>query len=296
MLRARSTILFLGYIGIAVVAVAACGGGSSAPIAQRPATQATTRLVSHAAEPVAERELAIPSSVAAEVIAKVDGHAITKGLLVAWMREKVGQLFYEVSTHRAPTRLVTEPANYPACVASLARRTPIPGLGRPQPQPTTAQLTTRCEEIYREFRKSALTYLISAYWTQAFAAAHGIAVSEAEAQQRLKRLDAELYPTEEKYRQYLYNHTQTLRQALFELKVEMIHQKLDDKLTGGDLRLIAEVRQAAANAECRPGYVVENCRGYHPSSEKGPVGSVLLEEIARWRPETSHGFTGVPVN
>lgn len=234
------------------------------------------------------------------VVAQVGGYAITKTMLNQWITEKIGEDYYEVSTHESPPRLVSEPADYPACVASLKAITPIPGEGRPQPQPTVAQLTSRCKELYQAIKTQAIAYLVSSYWSLNFDADHGIKVTNEELQQKLKQIKAERYPTEAEFQQLLTTRRRTLAQELFIIELDLVQQKLGKKLKNESPQLTAayirEAKSAASSASCHPGYVVEFCKGYKaPQTSAAETPSVLLEEIARWRPETSHGFTGVPV-
>ena len=243
------------------------------------------------------------SNGSSETVAQVGGYAVTKAMLNQWMTEKVGNDFYEVATHEAPPRLVSEPANYPACIASLKAITPIPGKGRPQPQPTVAQLTQKCEELYRGIKEQALTFLVSSLWTTNFDAAHGMNVSEAEVRHRLKRRTVEQYPKQGEFQQLLKSRRRTLSEELFILKMDMLQEKLEKRYLDhgkqSTATLIREAESPAYAASCDAGYIVEHCKGYKPPKERFAshvsLPSVLLEEVARWRPETSHGFTGVPV-
>ncbi len=236
-----------------------------------------------------------------ETVAQVGGYAITKAMVNQWMTEKVGEDYYEVATHESPPRLVSEPADYPACIASLKAIAPIPGEGKPQAQPTVAQLTSKCKELYQAIKTQALAYLVSSYWSINFDADHGIKVTGEEVQQKLKQIRAERYPTEGEFQHLLTSMRRTLSQELLIVKLDLLGQKLEKKLQNGGPQLsatfIREAKSAATSASCRPGYVVEYCKGYKApqTTSAASTPAVLLEEIARWRPETSHGFTGVPV-
>jgi hypothetical protein len=266
--RITRTLSPVVCVCIAVTVLAACGGGGGSP---------------------------------SETVAQVGGYAITKTMLNQWMTEKVGEGYYEIATHRVPLGLVSEPADYPACVASLKAITPIRGERQPQPQPTVAQLMSKCKELYQAIKVEALTFLVSSYSSINFDAAHGVKVSDAEVQQELKRIKAELYPSESQFQQLLVSRRRTLSQELFIVRLDLLQQKIEKKLQSDSPRLYAvllrEAKNATASASCHPGYVVEYCRGYDsPKTYSTSTPAVLLEEIARWRPETSNGFTGVPIN
>jgi hypothetical protein len=239
-----------------------------------------------------------------ETLAVIAGHPITQTLLNQWMIERTGEDYYLVSSHRAPAGLVSEPANYPACIATLKKLTPIPGEGPPQPQPTLAQLTTRCEQLYQTVKAETMKYLVWAYWNINFDAHHGITIGDPEVERAFEQLKAQRWPKPGQFQQeVLVARTRTVPQELFTLKMNRLETKLEKKLEGGRSLLYATlVREAkSAKEDCRPGYVVELCKGYKPPKERfattntGAPGP-LLEEVARWRPETSHGFTGATIH
>jgi hypothetical protein len=233
-------------------------------------------------------------------VAQVGGYTITKAALNQWMTERIGESYYEVATHEVPPGLVSEPANYSACIASLKTVTPIPGEGRPQSQPTVAQLTSKCKELHQDIKTKALTYLLSSYESINFGAEHGIKITDEEIQQALKRVKAEQYPTEREFRHLLMSRRRNLSQEMFIIKNDLLQQKIEKMLKNGtqlSATFLKEATNAADTASCSPEYIVEGCKEYNPkmNTASSVPASVLLEEIARWRPETSHGFTGVPV-
>jgi hypothetical protein len=86
---------------------------------------------------------------------------------------------------------------------------------------------------------------------------------------------------------------------LFHLKIQLLDEKLLQKAKAGGtpayLKLSKEVEASNPPATCNPGYIVEHCKGFTPPEHyPGLSPAVQLQEIARWRPETSHGFTGQP--
>lgn len=235
-------------------------------------------------------------------VVQVKSYAITRALLNQWLTEEVGEDYYDVATHRVPPRLVAEPANYPACVSALRTVTPFPGEKPPVPQPTLAQLMTKCRDLYKAIKKQATAYLVSSFWTIDFAAAHGITVTREEVEQGLERIKAARYPRPGEFQRMLASRRRTLQQELFIVRNDLVQQKVLAKLLVGDTPvsgpIAEEAEHQADSAICRPGYIVEHCRGYKPpkaTSTDAGAASLVLEEIARWRPETSHGFTGKPV-
>jgi hypothetical protein len=219
---------------------------------------------------------------AREVVAVVGGHVITRRLFDGWMREQAGEAFYLSAGRKMPERLVGEPANVPGCVASLRAFAPSSRRRR-------AQLVRMCGELYREVKRGTLEYLVSSYWAIDFAGAHGIAISEREAQQALQKLKTERYPRAGEFERVLASRTRTPSQELFLVKNNLVSSKLVPKLlTGGaPTPLGNEALRDAATGMCPTGYVVEHCKSYSPSTTAsvGPSPRVLMEEIASWNPQ-----------
>jgi hypothetical protein len=287
---------------LSALVLTACGGGSihrnTTSNASAPTSTANTGTRSEGSSgPVPQTQAGTepPPQIGQQVIATVDGQQITRAMILQWMRERLGELYYEVSTHEAPPNLVAEPANYPACLATLKELTPIPGEGPRQPIPTTSQLQKKCEQIEERFKADALAYLLSSYATIHFAKTHRISVTNAEVEHKLAQSKARKYPAPQAYQQLLTSRLRTNTQELFLLENDLIQEKLETKIKApGGTKLLEEAVAATPNAQCRPEYIVEGCQHYKPPTTPTttPVGSVLLEEIARWRPQTSHGFTG----
>jgi hypothetical protein len=228
-----------------------------------------------------------------ETVAQLGRQTITKVMINQWMAPTIEEDFYAVATHPAPPRLVSEPANYPACVTALKRITPIPG-GQPrQPQPTTANLENRCHALYQAIRYQTTGYLIGSYWLIAFAEAHGLKVTEQEIQ-------AKLAPNKQELQASLTAHHLTLPQQLFRLKLQLLQNKLLEPAFAQGKAALATITTAmktsTITATCQAEYIVEHCRQYKtPGGYPGKPPAVQLQEIARWRPETSHGYTGQPL-
>jgi hypothetical protein len=225
-------------------------------------------------------------------LAQVGGYKVTPSLVNQWMTPMVGEDFYAVAGRPAPAGLVAEPANYPACVAALKRLTPIPGGKHAQPEPTTADLERRCRQLYEAIKHQTLTFLVKAYWSIDFAASHGVSASSAEVQQYLDRLKATEYSAPGQLQNHLADRGLTLRQQLFELKLELLQEKLLHKALASSkqaaLALAAEAQGQSSPASCDAADVVEHCKGYKaPGGYPGPPPAAQLAEIVSWRPATT---------
>jgi hypothetical protein len=230
-------------------------------------------------------------------VAKLGPYTITKSLLNQWMIEKAADDFYEVATHPAPPHLVSEPANYPACIDTLEKITPTPG------HPNTTELTQKCHELYESIKTQTLQFLLSSYWELNFFAHHGIDVTNQETQQTFEKIKKESYPTKKALQTLLQNRGRTLTQELFIVKNDALQQRTEQLLHHNKqqaTQILNEAKTQQNTATCKPQYTANHCTNYKPPTNKYPTTStsapsVLMEEIARWNPETSHGFTGQPV-
>ena len=102
----------------------------------------------------------------------------------------------------------------------------------------------------------------------------------------------------------LTNNDRTPSQEHFIIENELLNQKVTAKLIDEGEQATTAFNQEAEhtenNANCRPTNIVAHCKGYKAPKEqfshtnKG-APDLLLTEIARWRPQTSNGFTGQPL-
>jgi hypothetical protein len=297
--RTRALLPGLCACLLAII-LAGCGNSTSKTSATTSTASTSTATATNAATTTA----AAAGGSSGPVLAQIGSYQITRGLLAQWMAETVASDFYIVTSHIVPLGLIAEPANYPECVSELHKLTPIPGKGPPQPQPTPAQLMTKCEELYETVRHQAMEYLVSSYWSKNYDAAHGITITPAETQQAVQRIKTEQYPQPGAYQQLLAHSRRTPQQQEFIIENELLNQKVINRLTHDTTKAANEFNSEAEhngnNATCHPGYIVVHCKGYQPPKEqfshtnKG-APDITLEEIGRWRPETSHGFTGQPI-
>ncbi len=285
MRRARQILAFpLVAACLVALLISACGGAGG-----EHSTAHSSAAARKATAPTGSAEPEPAPRLGAEVVVRVDADSITRAMVVQWMREKIGQFFYEYASRRPPARLVTEPADYAACVASLEAIAPHFGAAAHQAAPTSAQLMSKCEDLYTSFKEDALLYLIPSYWTISFMAEHGLKVSEPELQRALRATEAKAQRHGATFEEFLVSHARTLAQERFLTMIELLRQKLNEGVRRRG-RFAKEAITATVVARCRPGYVVSYCRGYKPRTSGTTIdGSVILEEIAKWLPASAHG-------
>jgi hypothetical protein len=156
-----------------------------------------------------------------------------------------------------------EPSDFTACVAHLLRTG--------APRSSAAQLKVRCEQTYEGIRARILNFLITGYWLRGEAAAEGISVSQAEVQKQFEAVKRAQYPTAASFRRLLDASRQTVSDLMFAVQTQMLSTRLLEKFTKdygkgrSEQATIAAFNRAirskwTARTDCRPGYVVKDCR------------------------------------
>jgi hypothetical protein len=228
-----------------------------------------------------------------ESVTNIDGSSatISKPMLDHWMRAVVATDFRVSVLRRAPTGLASEPANYPQCVA--AAKTVVPRSSSGQLSLTEAEIERKCHQLYQAIRNQTMSYLLSAQWTMLEAKEEGVPLSEAELRQEFLRYQTETFKTTVRYESYLKERRLTLSDVLYQLRRNVLVSRLLPKFqakvrqTAGDsqaayVKLALErYRARIAKTRCKAGYVMEDCRDYHPPAKELPSPSVILEGFAR---------------
>jgi len=256
-----------GLVALAVIALAACGSGDPIP---------------------------------ANAVAVIGGRPVPKATLAHWMKTLTGGDFYEITSTTAPAGLVSYPPNYGPCIADLRAIAFAPdAVHGPL---STGDLAAKCRELYEGIQEQAMNYLVDASWVLGQSAEQGMKVSEAQVKEGLKQFVSESLKTEP-LQEYLVVRHWTLADELLVERLDLLEAKLQiegkNKLmkSGGVKAVEAYEQKWVANTDCRAGYVVEDCKQFkRPVKPNANAPAVVMEEIGRWDPATSHGFTGQPVH
>jgi hypothetical protein len=204
-------------------------------------------------------------------------------MLGEWMKEQAGEIFHlDAQQRKTPTGLVSEPANYPRCITAIQRFAPNSGQ-------TPSQLRQMCKRLYTGLKIEALKYLVGAYWTNDFAIAHAIKISNTEIQQAFQRAQNESRSEPGGFSGMLQSRSRTPTQEQFLIENELITGKLLPKVLAGPTSPTGkEALNNATTATCPPGYAVEHCTGYNPTNppQVHPSIAATIEEIGHWRPKT----------
>lgn len=228
----------------------------------------------------------------AGAVGTVGGTAITRADLGHWMSTLAGGSFYELGRgHTAPAGLVSEPANYPRCVATLEAA--AAGARGAQQKPasaasggvTAAQLLVKCRQLYEALRLQAMAYIVSAQWTIGVYGDLGVKASDADVRRLLGEMKAAEYPKPGEFQRFLAGNRRSLSDELLVLRLNVLERKLQEKAhVVGMRRVIRELSEAGrrwtAKTDCLPGYVVPHCRQFRKSTNTTPSAAVLIEQVA----------------
>jgi hypothetical protein len=237
---------------VAIIACAGCGGGASK---------------------------------SSKAVAQIRGApAVTSAELEHWTLAMAGVDYYEASQQLEPRSLVSSPPDYPACVKEIQKTLPK-GNGMSE-----AQLSRKCRQLYRAVRDQALNFLILTHWDEAADASVGVRLTGGESRRGLAQLKSESYPRPGQLDTYLAERRWSLADELLYFKQQLLQSKVQAHFgparTAEMAKFVAKrVPEWTPRTSCAPGYVVERCKQYRPSSQSAsqPSAAVLSEEISKLR-------------
>ncbi|HEV7527924.1 MAG TPA: hypothetical protein VGO29_03420 [Solirubrobacteraceae bacterium] len=227
---------------------------------------------------------------AGESVARLEGvphGSISPSTLDHWMQATVGGDFRRTIGTEGPAGLVSEPANYPRCIA--AARFVAPRSFFNQLRYTRAELEDACRQLYRAIKAQTLSFLISSEWTLTESAKLKLGATAAEVQHALE-VDMQKRPTREDLGKYLTERRWSLADLLYQLKLNVLAAKLVARLrqqaseTGGGTRALVRLTSkrdtsTAAKTTCRHGFVVPGCREYRTNTPPAPSSEVVLKRL-----------------
>jgi foldase protein PrsA len=199
-------IAALGAVFFSVAGLAACGGG-------------------------------VPGN----AVVAVNGQPISKETFNHWMAVAASSSATAAGqkTTKAP---VPDPPTYTACVARLQSIEPKPAKG--QKARTPAQLKTQCEQQYKALQQQVLGFLISSEWVLGQAKEMGIGVSDKEVAARLNTLKKQQFPKEAEFQKFLATTGQSVSDLLLRVKLSMVSQKVQEKITKEGAKKVSEAEVA----------------------------------------------------
>jgi hypothetical protein len=220
-------------------------------------------------------------------VASVGSSKISRSSLNHWMLALAGDEYHHLAGTSAPAGLISEPANYPRCVAVAKRIKPKT---LPAPVPNEARLKIRCRQLHTAIKEQALSYLISTLWLSEEGAKAGQSVSDREVSRQLQEHAYREYPSPAAFRRSLASRHWSVADERYSLKNTLLDNKFLGRiearaaaLGGGQptfVRLVNE-RNAKwkAKTRCSSGYTAWQCRPDGSGREAEPPASVVIEQL-----------------
>src|SRR3954447_24339814 len=157
-------------------------------------------------------------------VATIDGKSLDKSTFDHWM-------LVAAKSSGQPGAVVPDPPDYTKCVAAKRKTTPKPGKG--QPKVTDAQLKNQCKTQYNTLRNQVLQLLISFKWIQGEADKQGVKVTDAEVQKAFQQQKKQSFPKESDWQKFLKDSGQTQADILERVRVDLLSNKIRDKVVKG---------------------------------------------------------------
>jgi foldase protein PrsA len=194
----------LGAVMFAVIALSACGSSSGIP---------------------------------GNAVVKVGSTPLTKTTFTHWMSVAA------ISGQTAASPLAKKPAvpvppEYTACVTHLQEvaREEL-AAKKIKAIPTTAKLKTACEQQYQTLKQEVLGFLISSEWIVGEAAALGVHVSDTEVKKQFTKIRTQQFPTTAEFEKFLTTSGQTVSDLLLRVKLNMLSQKIQQKIAKSKVKV-----------------------------------------------------------
>jgi foldase protein PrsA len=116
-------------------------------------------------------------------------------------------------------------------VATKRKTTPAPAKG--QPKVTDTQLKTQCKQEYDQLRNQVLQLLISFKWIQGEANTMSVKVTDAEVKKSFGEQKKQSFPKDADYKKFLSTSGQTEADILQRVKLDLLSNKIRDKVVKG---------------------------------------------------------------
>jgi foldase protein PrsA len=157
-------------------------------------------------------------------VATVDGTTIDKDAFNHWMN-------VAVKTNGQPNATVPDSPDFAKCVEEKKKSNPKPAKG--QPKQTDDQLKAQCKQEYDALRDQVMQLLTSFQWIQGEAEEQGIKVSDAEVKKSFEEQKKQSFPKDADYQKFLKDYDQTEADILQRVKLDLLSNKIRDKIVKG---------------------------------------------------------------
>ena len=158
-----------------------------------------------------------------DAVATVDGSTIKKSDFSHWLNV--------ASKSSGANSTVPDPPNFTKCVADKRKTTPKPAKG--QPKTTDDQLKKQCKTQYDALRTQVVGLLVSYKWIQGEADKQGIKVTDAEVKKSFDAQRKQNFPKDADFQKFLKSSGQSLSDIMLRVKLDLLSQKIRDKVIKG---------------------------------------------------------------
>ncbi len=173
--------------------------------------------------------LAACGGIPGNAVVSVNGTSITKDTFNHWLTIAAASSSAVAPGTTAPKPVIPQPPSYTACIAHLEATAPKPAKG--QSKPTSAALKTQCEQQYTALKQQVLGFLISSDWVIGEASDQGVKVSDTEVTKQFNQIKNQQFPREADLQKFLASSGQTISDLLLRVKLNMLSQKIEQKIT-----------------------------------------------------------------
>jgi len=156
-------------------------------------------------------------------VAEVDGTAIEKSDYEHWLNV--------AAKASGPGATVPDPPEYTKCIEAAKKAAAKPAEG--QPKQTDADYKKQCEEQQKQLREQVLGLLISFEWIEREAEEQGVSVTDEEVKKSFEEQKKQSFPKAADYEKFLKDSGQTEEDVLKRVRLDMLSNKIRDKVTKG---------------------------------------------------------------
>jgi foldase protein PrsA len=156
-------------------------------------------------------------------VAEVDGTSIEKSDFTHWLNV--------ASKSGGQSTTVPDAPEFTKCVAAKRKTTPKPAKG--QPKTTDDQLKKQCKQEYDALRNQVVGLLVSYKWIEGEATKQGVKVTDAEVKKSFESQKKQNFPKEADWQKFLKTSGQSQDDILLRVKLDLLSQKIRDKVIKG---------------------------------------------------------------
>ena len=157
-------------------------------------------------------------------VASVDGNAIDKDAFNHWIN-------VAAKTSGQPNASVPDAPKFTKCIAEKRKTLPKPAKG--QPETTDKQLKEQCQQEYNALRDQVMVLLTRFQWIEGEAKDQGIKVTDEEVKKSFEEQKKQVFPKEADYQKFLKQNGQTEEDILQRVKLDLLSNKIRDKVIKG---------------------------------------------------------------